>query len=204
MRMQTRSAPSRAFCVHRQTQGINVRLSILLAVLASILLSGPLPAAAQQKEKTYKSTLSGSRIDACNDARSSAELYSKNELSCAKVNVSVGRCDCEVTPETATTNQRHTCLVVAKISCLDQPSSSGNSGSGSKQEVKSFSSTTVAGGTRAEACSGAKKEAEFWSNLNRYSVASFSSCDCSEGRRDTISGPEIKWTCGVDASLRPR
>lgn len=182
-----------------------MRISVHFAILAAILVGSPLPSAAQQTEKTYKSTLGGSRTDACSDARASAKLYSKNELSCPKVNVSIGSCDCEVTPGTASTSQRHACLVVAKIACIDQSTSSGGSGKGSsQQEMKSFSSTTVAGGTRADACTGAKKEAELWSNLNRYRVASVSSCDCSEGRRDTILGPEIKWTCGVDASVRPR
>ena len=180
----------------RHAQNVK-RLFLVLA----LSISGVAPA--QQKDATYTGSSSLSRTDACREARSSAELFSKNELPCYQPNISIGSCDCEDIPETPRSSRQHKCLIVAKIACVDR--SAAPSRPTVQDEVKSFSSTTIDNGTRSEACSGAKKEAEFWAGLNRYSVAGFSDCDCSEQNRIDIGGGlHTKWTCGVDASLRKR
>lgn len=69
-----------------------------------------------------------------------------------------------------------------------------------EEEMKSFSGQTPLGGTQAEACSSAKKNAEFWANLNRYKITNFSSCDCSE--KWDAAFKQGAWFCNLNATLK--
>lgn len=86
-------------------------------LLAAFLLPISAFAFSQQTERTYTGSSTMGRTEACRDARSSAELFAKNSVSCPKPNVSISNCDCEFIPEGPRTIREHKCLVVAKISC---------------------------------------------------------------------------------------
>lgn len=174
-------------------------------VFVLFMLSIATVASAEQIEKTFTNSAL-SRTDACSGARSQAELSSKYVGACSSPNLSISNCECEEIPESRTSVRQHQCLVVAKLSCDEGPSSRSRSGSssghGRQEEVMSFSTEGRLSETQAEACGSAKNEASRWASVKDHTVTNFSSCDCSQKQNPIRNG--LVWTCNVEATVRPR
>jgi hypothetical protein len=174
----------------------------LMVLFVLLIATG---ASAEQIEKTFTDSAL-SRTDACQRARSSAELFPKYAGACSSPNLSISNCECEEIPESRTSVRQHQCLVVAKLSCDERSSSGSRSGSssgyGGQEEVMSFSTLGVYSETQAEACGSAKNEASRWASVKDHKVTHLSSCNCSQMRNPAGNG--YTWTCNVDATVRPR